>query len=63
MLNEPAKCVVFITNNIEAIRSIMPFIEHLICVTLYADESQSLIDLFSSAAKYSTNLLSGRILE
>lgn len=63
MLNEPAKCVVFITNNIEAIRSIMPFIEHLICVTLYANESKSLIDLFSSAAKYSTNPLSGRILE
>lgn len=59
MLNEPRKCVEFITNNVEAIRSITPFIEHLICLTLCANESKSLIDPFFFSEKYSANLLWG----
>lgn len=63
MLNEPDKYVVFITNNVEAISSIMPFIEHLICVTLCANENKSLIDVFFFSEKHSTKLLSEGIFE
>lgn len=41
----------------------MPFIEHLIRVTLCANESKSLIVVFFFLKKYSTKLLSEGIFE